>query len=311
VPRPVLLVLILLLVLTAGLYTVAAQRSAAPRQPAAHPVQADRPAVLVRQVRLPASTGLKLAPQTCIEYAPLHGNQHRVVFIDPGHGGLDSGAVGVTSAGVPVEEKTLTLKVGLDVLTLLRDEGYTVVMSRVTDTLIIDPQPGDVDGELLTVAGSHRDGLARIDCANAAHAQALVAIHFNAFSDPSVNGAETFYDPSRRFSAANHRLANLVQRNVLAQLHGAGWPVPDRGVHSDLAVGTALSSEAVAYGHLLELGPAARGYLPQASEMPGTLTEPLFITHPAEADVAVSAKGEQAIARGIAQAIPEFFAVRS
>ncbi|MGH2344789.1 MAG: N-acetylmuramoyl-L-alanine amidase family protein, partial [Chloroflexota bacterium] len=202
-----------------------------------------------------------------------------------------------------------TLAVGLDLLAFLREEGYRVVMSRIDDRLLLPPTADTHSGGVLSLTEEHDDTEARIACANAAHADALVSIHFNAFSDPTVNGAETFYDAARPFSADNRRLATLAQGAILARLHALGWAVPNRGVTDDLAAGTpSHSAEAAAYGHLLELGPAAAGWLAHPSTMPGILVEPLFLSHPAEADVAVSKAGRQAIARGLADALNSFFA---
>jgi N-acetylmuramoyl-L-alanine amidase len=248
------------------------------------------------------------APGTCLAFAPLSGDRHKTVFLDPGHGGIDVGTAGTTSAGSTIDEKGQTLAVGLDLLAILRGEGYRVVMSRIDDRLLIHPTTGAQSGGVLSLTEEHEDTEARIVCANAAHADVLVSIHFNAFGDPAVNGAETFYDAARPFSAANRRLAGLVQRAILAQLHALGWAVPDRGVTKDSVAGIpALSAKAAAYPHLLELGPAAAGWLAHPSTMPGILVEPLFLTHPAEADVAVSKAGRQAIARGIADALNTFF----
>jgi N-acetylmuramoyl-L-alanine amidase len=230
------------------------------------------------------------------------------VYVDPGHGGVDHGATGTTTAGVTVEEKTLTLATGLDLLALLRSAGYRVVLSRIDDTLLLRPQPGDLVHGHLTVTGIHHDLLARVACANAAQANVLIDLHFNAFHNPRVNGAETLYDSARPFRAANLRLALLVQHAVVAQLRARGWAVPDRGVLDDTLAGTpALSPADAAYGHLVVLGPAAPGYLDQPSAMPGVLCEPLFVTHPAEADVAASVQGQQAIAQGLTHAITAFF----
>jgi N-acetylmuramoyl-L-alanine amidase len=41
--------------------------------------------------------------------------------------------------------------------------------------------------------------------------------------------------------------------------------------------------------------------------MPGAIAEPLFITHPAEADVAVDPVGVHAMAGGLADAVVSFF----
>jgi N-acetylmuramoyl-L-alanine amidase len=238
----------------------------------------------------------------------VQGPAHATVFVDPGHGGVDPGASGTTTDGVTVEEKTLTLATGLDLLVLLRAAGYRVIRARIDDTLLLRPQPGDLAHGTLTITGVHHDLLARVACANAAHATVLVSIHFNAFVNPTVNGAETLYDSARPFRAANLRLALLVQHAVVAQLRAQGWAVPDREVLDDTLAGTPAHSPIdAAYGHLVVLGPAAPGYLDQPSAMPGVVCEPLFVTHPAEADVAASVQGQQAIAQGLTDAITAYF----
>lgn len=253
-----------------------------------------------------------LGAGACLSYRPVRGDRHITIFVDPGHGGADPGAAGTTSGGATIHEKDLTVHIGLDLLALLRQDGFTVVMSRAADTLVMRPRAGDLNGRLLTSTGEHRDIEARVACANASGADALISLHFNADGDPSTNGAETLYDNARPFSAANQRLARLAQQDVLARLRSAGWAVPDRGVLDDSLVGTpAVSSEAAAYGHLLELGPAAAGWLRWPSAMPGILCEPLFLTHPAEADVADGASGQRLIAAGLAQAVTSFFAGRA
>ncbi|HLJ68553.1 MAG TPA: N-acetylmuramoyl-L-alanine amidase, partial [Chloroflexota bacterium] len=144
--------------------------------------------------------------------------------------------------------------------------------------------------------------------ANAAGAQLLLSIHFDAFDDPSVGGVETLYDPSRPFSAANLRFAQLVQSSVLASFAAHGWQVPDRGVQSDTSAGTpALTSQGAAYGHLLLLGPAKPGWFDHPSEMPGALCEPLFLTDPGEATLIESAAGQQALAGAFVDAINRYF----
>jgi N-acetylmuramoyl-L-alanine amidase len=249
-----------------------------------------------------------LSAGTCLMYPPLHGDTGHTVFIDPGHGGIDPGNVGQTSSGQSIDEKDLDLAVARAVLPLLRNSGYTVVLSRNSDVLVARAARGDISGNILTMAGLLHDTAARVACANAARAQILLAIHFNAASNPSLNGTETIYDTGRPFSAASKRLALLAQADVLAQLRGDGWLVPDRGVHDDNRATTpAPSAEAWVAGHLLELGPAARGWLAQPSTMPGALLEPFFLTHPAEADVASSSQGQQDIAVGLANAIKSYF----
>jgi N-acetylmuramoyl-L-alanine amidase len=150
---------------------------------------------------------------------------------------------------------------------------------------------------------------ARIACANATGADLLLSIHMNAFSDPTVGGAETLFDSARPFSAQNALFAQLVQENLLDSFTTAGWTVPDRGIISDAELHATVSwDQTPAYPHLIVLGPEEPGYVDQPSRMPGVLVEPMFITNPVEADVAGSEKGQAAMSSGLLQAVQDFFA---
>jgi N-acetylmuramoyl-L-alanine amidase len=251
------------------------------------------------------------APGSCVAFAPTSGDRHRTVFIDAGHGGPDPGAVGVTAAGRTVGEASETLRVALDTLPLLRAAGYRVVLSRTTDGAVARPAPGDLAGGVFTGQGVHRDLVARDLCANRATASALVGVYFDASASASVGGSLTLYDAARPFWRANRRLAQLLQSAVLAQLHLRGWSVPDDGVHTDVGYGSAVTDADRAYGHLLILGPAKPGYFSSPSTMPGALIEPLFLTDPSEASIADSGGGQQAIARGLASAVRQYFGAQT
>ncbi len=75
---------------------------------------------------------------------------------------------------------------------------------------------------------------------------------------PGNAGSVTGYDAARPFSAANLRLAGLLQNDVLAAMNAQGWDIPNEGVQPDTVLGSALTSAAVAYSHLLLLGPPRR-----------------------------------------------------
>jgi N-acetylmuramoyl-L-alanine amidase len=250
------------------------------------------------------------APGSCVSFAPTSAQRHTTVFIDAGHGGPDPGAVGVTQAGRPVHEASVTLSVALATMALLRASGYQVLLSRTGAAAVARAAPGDLSGGVFTGQGVHRDLIARDLCANRAKASILLGVYFNASASASVGGSLTLYDAARPFSPANLRLAGLVQRAVLARLSADGWRVPDDGVRPDVGFGSSVTNADRAYGHLLIIGPAKAGYFSTPSEMPGALIEPLFVTNPAEASLADSVRGQQSIARGLATAVEQYFAVR-
>lgn len=257
-----------------------------------------RPAVV--ESRQVAAGGL--APGACVSFAPTGGRAGKTVFIDPGHGGLDPGVVG-SAVGRPVLEKDVALSVGTRLAELLRNDGYGVILARTSDSSVASLNADDSPAGALTATAVHRDLLTRIACANAASADVLLSIHFDAFDDPAVGGAETFYDAARPFAAESKRLAGDLQSALVAALG-----VNDRGVWADDQIGApTLTTSGRLYDHLMELGPAESGWVDDPSQMPGALVEPLFLTNPAEARLASDPAGRQRVASALRTGLERYF----
>jgi N-acetylmuramoyl-L-alanine amidase len=265
------------------------------------------------------STGVALDPSAfatgaCMAYPPTQGDRGETVFLDAGHGGLDPGGVGVTQAGTRIDEATETLPVELQVMALLRAQGYRVVVSRTGNTSVVKLTPADVDGQLLSLQGAHDDVVARDLCANLAGAKVLIGIYYDAGGSASNAGSITAYDPDRPFAASSLDLATLLQTDVLADLNAQGLDIPNDGVQTDDQLGSlsgdpatsGLAEEAANYHHLLLLGPAQAGYFTTPSQMPGAVIEPLYLTDPFEGTIAASTRGQTVIAQGIATAIEQY-----
>ena len=122
---------------------------------------------------------------------PLSG---QVVYIDPGHGGIDPGA-----CGRDVVEKDVVLNVALYLGVRLEKSGARVVYSRTGD---YDLQVGDKD-----------DRDERIKLIELSGATIVISLHCNAFTDPSEWGAQTFYNAS--MNPESKRLALLVQDELV------------------------------------------------------------------------------------------------
>ncbi len=251
---------------------------------------------------------------SCVAFPPTKGDRKQTVVLDAGHGGLDPGAVGITELGKTVDEASETLPVELDAMTLLRADGFRVVVTRTGNSSVVRLMPADVSGTELTLQGAHDDVAARSLCADAAKGSALVGIYFDAGGTDQNAGIITAYDADRPFSAANLELANLVQTDVLERMNAQGWAIPNDGVETDDTLGSVsgnpssggLAAEAAAYGHIMLIGPAMPGYFTTPSQMPGVVTEPLYVTDPFEGSIADSALGQQTIAQGIATAVEQF-----
>ncbi|MCC7107452.1 MAG: N-acetylmuramoyl-L-alanine amidase [Chloroflexi bacterium] len=269
--------------------------------------RAPQPAGLATPVpSLPPATPATTGQQAVGSPAPLPGRQP-VVFIDPGHGGVDLGAVGLTPGGVEVSEKDAVLAIALRTAEHLRAAGIQAVLAR-TDDELPDARPEDFtqDGERLTGQGVLNDLQRRIDLANESGASLLLSIHLNAHDDPSQRGSETYYTAVRPFAAANRQLANLVQSSLIRVFRAEGYTTPDGGVLVDSELGSGefgvLPDD---YHHLVLLGPDVPGRL-RASQMPGVLAEPLYLSNAEEARAAADPTMQDLIARAYASAIEEF-----
>jgi N-acetylmuramoyl-L-alanine amidase len=261
---------------------------------------ASSPAVLASQLSIPGAEA-----GACMSLPATQAGSGQTVFIDAGHGGLDPGVVG-TVAGHQLLEKDATLSVAARLSDLLRADGYRVVMARTRDSTVLKLSATDSVMGALTASAEHRDLAARAACANAAGASALLSIHFDAFADSSVGGTETFYDSARTFSVESRRLATTLQAALVSALGTS-----DRGVWTDdQLVAPTLTSSGSSYGHLIELGPMAAGWVDNPSLMPGALVEPLFLTNPAEARVATDSAGQQKIAGALEAGLVKYLTHR-
>lgn len=114
------------------------------------------------------------------------------VAIDPGHGGRDPGGV----VG-DVLEKDVNLAIATKLAALI--DAYPrlhALLTRTTDVTV--------------------DNLARLHAAEAANAVLYLSVHANSYTDPHVHGAETLVDDTRPPSDPSWKLAELVQKELVA-----------------------------------------------------------------------------------------------
>jgi N-acetylmuramoyl-L-alanine amidase len=114
-----------------------------------------------------------------------------VVIIDPGHGGKDSGAIGIGG----VLEKDVILPISKRIAEVLERNGIQVIMTRDSDYFVTLP--------------------GRVTMAQRANADVFVSIHANSAgaSRPEVSGLETYHYDS------GLRLAQIVHRKILQSLN--------------------------------------------------------------------------------------------
>ena len=123
-----------------------------------------------------------------------------LVVIDPGHGGLDPGAIGIGG----IRETDVVLEVSKIVEKLLSEKGVKVSLTR----------GNEVDLDLPP----------RVSLANKMNADIFVSIHANASRGKrrDINGLETFYYRGWR----GRLLAKKIQKQILRVSPGS----PDRGI---------------------------------------------------------------------------------
>lgn len=121
--------------------------------------------------------------------------KNKVVVIDPGHGGQDTGALrGLTL------EKDLTLSIALKVREILLECGMKkVLMTRTGDTT-------------LSLAD-------RVDFANSKNADIYISIHINASVKSEIKGIETHYYTERGYEVAKVIHKELME-NISAEDRG-------------------------------------------------------------------------------------------
>ena len=127
-------------------------------------------------------------------------NNRSFIVIDPGHGGLDPGAIGIGG----IKESDVVLDVSKIVKKLLSEKGLKVVLTRNKEVDLDLPQ--------------------RVSFANRKNADIFVSIHANASRGKrrDINGLETFFYRGWK----GRLLAKRIQKQILKVSPGS----PDRGV---------------------------------------------------------------------------------
>lgn len=123
----------------------------------------------------------------------------RIVVIDAGHGGFDSGKVGIDGT----LEKDVNLSIAKRLEKLLTAADIQVVMTRTEDTGLCDEH---------TENKKKQDMIQRLSSMNQASADCIVSIHQNSYPEESIDGAQVFYPAG---SLEGNTLASLIQKELI------------------------------------------------------------------------------------------------
>lgn len=229
--------------------------------------------------------------------APPQKNGKKIVMIDPGHGGIDSGAVGEEGS----EEKHVVLEIAGHIREMLNDHPHIEArLTRETDHFI--PL-----GERVEIAHQHGADL-------------FMSIHADGFTSPAANGASVFALSNR---GASSRMARYLSERENAADEVGGVKVAQKDhylqqVLFDLVQTDTIKNSLTLGKHVLnQIRPmhhlhsqhteqAAFAVLKSPS-IPSVLVETSFITNPAEERLLGTTAFRRKIASAIVSGITGYF----
>lgn len=220
----------------------------------------------------------------------------RVVVLDPGHGGIDTGAIG----GNGSKEKHVVLAIAKNVRSILRSKGIDARLTRTGDTFI--------------------PLYDRVEIAHKHGADLFMSIHADGFTNPSAAGASVFALSNRGASSAMAKYLS-ERENAVDELAGKKATDKDhllQQVLFDLVQTDTIKNSLTLGSHILkQIKPVHRLHSKHTEQaafvvlkspsVPSVLVETSFITNPAEEKLLGTAAFRQKIASAIASGVISYF----
>ncbi|MBS1203308.1 MAG: N-acetylmuramoyl-L-alanine amidase [Proteobacteria bacterium] len=220
----------------------------------------------------------------------------RIVMLDPGHGGIDTGAIGHNGS----KEKHVVLAIAKNVRAQLRAQGIDARLTRTGDTFI--------------------PLYDRVEIAHQHGADLFMSIHADGFTNPSAAGASVFALSNRGASSA---MAKYLSDKENAADEVAGKKATDKDhllqqVLFDLVQTDTIKNSLTLGSHILkQIKPVHRLHsrnteqaafvVLKSPSIPSVLVETSFITNPAEEKLLGTTAFRQKIATAIADGILNYF----
>ena len=145
------------------------------------------------------------------------GDTKPIIILDAGHGGMDGGCTAYNGD----LEKDINLSIELSLKAMLENFGYTVEVTRTTDTSIYDPGIVGVGKQ------KKSDMKNRLSLFNKYENAIAISIHQNQFTDPKYSGAQMFYAETNSLSESlaqtlQTTFKNKLQNNNDREIKNAG-----------------------------------------------------------------------------------------
>ncbi|HQE74261.1 MAG TPA: N-acetylmuramoyl-L-alanine amidase [Myxococcota bacterium] len=216
------------------------------------------------------------------------------VVLDPGHGGHNTGAIGVAG----IHEKHLTLTMAKQVAALLEDAAdVEIILTRTDDTFL----------ELTE----------RTDFAHKVDADIFISLHCNASESPEPHGIETFFLGVKGSDPEADLLALRENENAVTPAPATADPLVAAIISDIRRNGTMAESSdlaAIVQQSLIKSIPeAVSRKVRQAnfavlrhSGIPAIVVEVGFLTHPKEGLLLANTDYQARITKALATAIKSF-----
>jgi len=229
------------------------------------------------------------------KFAKIQNYGNKIIVLDPGHGGRDSGAIGSKR----IYEKNIVFKIAKYLETLLKHRGYKTYLTRNSDKFI-------------TLRN-------RTLFANRKKADMFISIHANATSGSKmkkIQGIETFFlSPSRsnrakKVAALENKsdikiMGNSTKQVFLESLNRAKITASNK-LSIDIHKNVLFSTRKI-YKNVRDMGVReAPFWVLVGAQMPAILIETGYITHPEESKRLSTTRYQKAIALGIANGIDSY-----
>ena len=134
--------------------------------------------------------------------------KENIVLIDPGHGGVDTGAICIEGDDIKIKEKELNLKISLLLQDMLKESGVRVELTRQEDQKI-----------------SLED---RMELAENLNASLLLSVHFEYNPDRTMKGTWIQYNSSNDaavYGITGQKAARLIHDIVVKELETKGGKI--------------------------------------------------------------------------------------
>ena len=131
-------------------------------------------------------------------------NKNKIILIDPGHGGIDGGAVSKSG----IVEKDVNLKISKMLKSKLESKGYKVLMTREEDSGLYSDK-GKVRDK------KNEDLANRCKMKQESKCDVFISIHLNMFEQSKYYGAQVWYEKGEE----SIKLAHITQENLVKDLN--------------------------------------------------------------------------------------------